>query len=308
MSFMIGCGGSSTDGKPALMTPKYPNTQASIELNLAKGEQYTLTKEVIKTNAGGAYDYGGFKRRRLGVSLNYRFFSEGSTLWLLENGDFSKSVILGYIWRSGDKLRFLYNGSSKELSRSTLKEAEMCYPLGGGVSPSSAVFIYKNNVAAYAEKEVLSFSFSDAFLNETNSTFSLVFKRGDKGGDNYFNTRGNDLYAKGEYSPYDRLTASNFAIPKSKRNVEFIIGDWSDTLANKPFSTGMSYSGGYANIKGTITQTPTEFSGGSNANYKASFWIYKKDTYLVMRASVQATGGNKEFINLTLSSVSLSYF
>ena len=79
MSFMIGCGGSSTDGKPALITPKYPNTQASIELNLAKGEQYTLTKEVIKTNAGGAYDYGGFKlslflRRKYIVAFRKRRF------------------------------------------------------------------------------------------------------------------------------------------------------------------------------------------------------------------------------------------
>jgi len=306
MSFMIGCGGGYTDGKPALMIPKYFNTQASIELNLAKGEQHTLTKEVLKAKVGNTYEYSGVKRRRLYISLNYRFFSEGSTLWLLENGDFSKSVILGYIWRSEDKLRFLYKGSSKELS-SSIASDRMQYPLKG-YNVGASVLLSVKGISAYAEKDMLEVSFSDAFLNETNSTFSLVFKRGDKGGDNYFNTRGNDLYAKGEYSPYDRLTASNFAIPKSKRNVEFIIGDWSDTLANKPFITGMSYSGGYANIKGTITQTPTEFSGGSNANYKASFWIYKKDTYLVMRASVQATGGNKEFINLTLSSVSLSYF
>ena len=127
MSFMIGCGGSSTDGKPALMTPKYPNTQASIELNLAKGEQYTLTKEVIKAKAGNPQGYGR-KRCYLGVSLNYRFFSEGSTLWLLENGDFSKSVILGYIWKSENKLRFLYKGSSKELNASTIKEAKCSIP------------------------------------------------------------------------------------------------------------------------------------------------------------------------------------
>ena len=306
MSFMIGCGGGYTDGKPALMTPKYFNTQASIELNLAKGEQYTLTKEMIKAKAGNPFDYSGVKRRRLGISLNYRFFSEGSTLWLLENGDFSKSVILGYIWRSEDKLRFLYNGSSKELS-SSIASDRMQYPLKG-YNVGASVLLSVKGISAYAEKDMLEVSFSEDFLNDTNSTFSLVFKRGDKGGDDYFNTRGNSLYAKGEYNSYDNLTAPNFVIPKSKRNVEFIIGDWSDTLANKPFSTGMSYSGGYANIKGTITQTPTEFSGGSNANYKASFWIYKKDTYLVMRASVQATGGNKEFINLTLSSVSLSYF
>ena len=303
MSFMIGCGGSSTDGKPALMTPKYPNTQASIELNLAKGEQHTLTKEVLKAKVGNTYEYSGVKRRRLYISLNYRFFSEGSTLWLLENGDFSKSVILGYIWRSEDKLRFLYKGSSKELS-SSIASDRMQYPLKG-YNVGASVLLSVKGISAYAEKDMLEVSFSEDFLNDTNSTFSLVFKRGDKGGDDYFNTRGNSLYAKGEYNSYDNLTAPNFVIPKSKRNVEFIIGDWSDTLANKPFSTGMSYSGGYANIKGTITQTPTEFSGGSNANYKASFWIYKKDTYLVMRASVQATGGNKEFINLTLSSVSL---
>lgn len=307
MSFMIGCGGGFTDGKTSLMTPKYPNIKASIEINLAKGEQYTLTKEMIKAKAGNPFDYSGVKRRRLGISLNYRFYSEGSTLWLLENGDFSKSVILGYIWRSGDKLRFLYKGSSKELSRSTLRDAKMQYPFTG-YPPASSVLLYKDSVSAYAEKDVLEFSFSDDFLNDTSSTFSLVFKRGDKGGDDYFNTRGNDLYAKGEYSPYDALTAPNFVIPKSKRNVEFIIGDWSDTLANKPFSAGFTYSGGWANIKGKITQTPTEFSEGGNGAYKASFWIYKKDTYLVMRASVQATGGKKEFINLTLSSVSLSYF
>jgi len=306
MSFMIGCGGGFTDGKPALMTPKYFNTQASIELNLAKGEQHTLTKEVLKAKVGNTYEYSGVKRRRLYISLNYRFFSEGSTLWLLENGDFSKSVILGYIWRSEDKLRFLYKGSSKELS-SSIASDRMQYPLKG-YNVGASVLLSVKGISAYAEKDMLEVSFSEDFLNDTNSTFSLVFKRGDKGGDDYFNTRGNSLYAKGEYNSYDNLTAPNFVIPKSKRNVEFIIGDWSDTLANKPFSTGMSYSGGYANIKGTITQTPTEFSGGSNANYKASFWIYKKDTYLVMRASVQATGGNKEFINLTLSSVSLSYF
>ena len=306
MSFMIGCGGGYTDGKPALMIPKYFNTQASIELNLAKGEQHTLTKEVIKAKVGNTYEHSGVKRRHLYISLNYRFFSEGSTLWLLENGDFSKSVILGYIWRSGDKLRFLYKGSSKELS-SSIASDRMQYPLTGYTAEAS-VFLSVIRISAYAEKDMLEVSFSEDFLNDTNSTFSLVFKRGDKGGDDYFNTRGNSLYAKGEYSPYDRLTASNFAIPKSKRNVEFIIGEWSDTLANKPFSAGFTYSGGWTNIKGKVTQTPTEFSEGGNGAYKASFWIYKKDTYLVMRASVQATGGKKEFINLTLSGVSLSYF
>ena len=306
MSFMIGCGGGFTDGKTALMTPKYLNTQANIELNLAKGEQHTLTKEMIKAKVGNTYEYSGVKRCRLFISLNYRFFSEGSTLWLLENGDFSKSVILGYIWRSGDKLRFLYKGSSKELS-SSISSDRMQYPFTG-YTASASVFLSVIRTSAYAEKDTLEVSFTEGFLNDTNSTFSLVFKRGDKGGDDYFNTRGNSLYAKGEYSPYDALTAPNFVIPKSKRNVEFIIGEWSDTLTNKPFSVGFTYSGGWANIKGTITQTPTEFSAGGNGSYKASFWIYKKDTYLVMRASVQATGGNKGFINLTLSGVSLSYF
>ena len=306
MSFMIGCGGGYTDGKPALMIPKYFNTQASIELNLAKGEQHTLTKEVIKAKVGNTYEYSGVKRRRLYISLNYRFFSEGSTLWLLENGDFSKSVILGYIWRSGDKLRFLYKGSSKELS-SSIASDRMQYPLTGYTAGAS-VFLSVIRISAYAEKDMLEVSFSEDFLNDTNSTFSLVFKRGDKGGDDYFNTRGNSLYARGEYNPYDALIAPNFVIPKSKRNVEFIIGDWSDTLANKPFRIHITYSNGSTSLQGNITLTPTENSTGGRGAYKTSVWVYKKDTYLVMRASVQATGGNKEFLNLTLSYLSLSAF
>lgn len=303
MSFMIGCGGGYTDGKPALMTPKYFNTQASIELNLAKGEQHTLTKEVLKAKVGNTYEYSGVKRRRLYISLNYRFFSEGSTLWLLENGDFSKSVILGYIWRSEDKLRFLYKGNSKELS-SSIASDRMQYPLKG-YNVRASVLLSVKGISAYAEKDMLEVSFSEDFLNDTNSTFSLVFKRGDKGGDDYFNTRGNSLYAKGEYSPYDRLTAPNFVIPKSKRNVEFIIGDWSDTLANKRFKAQITSLDGSGFLQGTITLTPTENSAGSRRAYKTSVWVYKKDTYLVMRATEQATGGNKEFINLTLSSLSL---
>ena len=303
MSFMIGCGGGYTDGKPALMTPKYFNTQAGIELNLAKGEQHTLTKEVLKAKAGNPFDYSGVKRRRLGISLNYRFFSEGSTLWLLENGDFSKSVILGYIWRSEDKLRFLYKGSSKELS-SSIASDRMQYPLKG-YDVGASVLLSVKGISAYAEKDMLEVSFSEDFLNDTNSTFSLVFKRGDKGGDDYFNTRGNSLYAKGEYNSYDNLTAPNFVIPKSKRNVEFIIGDWSDTLANKRFRAQTTSLGGSGFLQGTITLTPTENSTGGRGAYKTSVWVYKKDTYLVMRASVQATGGNKEFINLTMSSLSL---
>lgn len=303
MSFMIGCGGGYTDGKPALMTPKYFNTQASIELNLTKGEQHTLTKEVLKAKVGNTYEYSGVKRRRLYISLNYRFFSEGSTLWLLENGDFSKSVILGYIWRSEDKLRFLYKGSSKELS-SSIASDRMQYPLKG-YNVGASVLLSVKGISAYAEKDMLEVSFSEDFLNDTNSTFSLVFKRGDKGGDDYFNTRGNSLYAKGEYNSYDNLTAPNFVIPKSKRNVEFIIGDWSDTLANKRFRAQTTSLGGSGFLQGTITLTPTENSTGSRRAYKTSVWVYKKDTYLVMRASVQATGGNKEFINLTLSSLSL---
>ena len=306
MSFMIGCGGGYTDGKSALMIPKYFNTQASIELNLAKGEQHTLTKEVIKARVGNTYEYSGVKRRRLYISLNYRFFSEGSTLWLLENGDFSKSVILGYIWRSGDKLRFLYKGSSKELS-SSIASDRMQYPLTGYTAGAS-VFLSVIRISAYAEKDMLEVSFSEDFLNDTNSTFSLVFKRGDKGGDDYFNTRGNSLYARGEYNPYDALIAPNFVIPKSKRNVEFIIGDWSDTLANKPFRIHITYSNGSTSLQGNITLTPTENSTGGRGDYKTSVWVYKKDTYLVMRASVQATGGNKEFLNLTLSYLSLSAF
>lgn len=306
MSFMIGCGGGYTDGKPALMIPKYFNTQASIELNLAKGEQHTLTKEVIKAKGGNTYEYSGVKRRRLYISLNYRFFSEGSTLWLLENGDFSKSVILGYIWRSGDKLRFLYKGSSKELS-SSIASDRMQYPLTGYTAGAS-VFLSVIRISAYAEKDMLEVSFSEDFLNDTNSTFSLVFKRGDKGGDDYFNTRGNSLYARGEYNPYDALIAPNFVIPKSKRNVEFIIGDWSDTLANKPFRIHITYSNGSTSLQGNITLTPTENSTGGRGAYKTNVWVYKKDTYLVMRASVQATGGNKEFLNLTLSYLSLSAF
>lgn len=306
MSFMIGCGGGYTDGKPALMIPKYFNTQASIELNLAKGEQHTLTKEVIKAKVGNTYEYSGVKRRRLYISLNYRFFSEGSTLWLLENGDFSKSVILGYIWRSGDKLRFLYKGSSKELS-SSIASDRMQYPLTGYTAGAS-VFLSVIRISAYAEKDMLEVSFSEDFLNDTNSTFSLVFKRGDKGGDDYFNTRGNSLYARGEYNPYDALIAPNFVIPKSKRNVEFIIGDWSDTLANKPFRIHITYSNGSTSLQRNITLTPTENSTGGRGAYKTSVWVYKKDTYLVMRASVQATGGNKEFLNLTLSYLSLSAF
>lgn len=303
MSFMIGCGGGYTDGKPALMTPKYFNTQASIELNLAKGEQHTLTKEVLKAKVGNTYEYSGVKRRRLYISLNYRFFSEGSTLWLLENGDFSKSVILGYIWRSEDKLRFLYKGSSKELS-SSIASDRMQYPLKG-YNVGASVLLSVKGISAYAEKDMLEVSFSEDFLNDTNSTFSLVFKRGDKGGDDYFNTRGNSLYAKGEYNSYDNLTAPNFVIPKSKRNVEFIIGDWSDTLANKRFKAQTTSLGGSGFLQGTITLTPTENSTGSRRAYKTSVWVYKKDTYLVMRATEQATGGNKEFINLTLSSLSL---
>ena len=303
MSFMIGCGGGYTDGKPALMTPKYFNTQASIELNLAKGEQHTLTKEVLKAKVGNTYEYSGVKRRRLYISLNYRFFSEGSTLWLLENGDFSKSVILGYIWRSGDKLRFLYKGSSKELS-SSIASDRMQYPLKG-YNVGASVLLSVKGISAYAEKDMLEVSFSEDFLNDTNSTFSLVFKRGDKGGDDYFNTRGNSLYAKGEYNSYDNLTAPNFVIPKSKRNVEFIIGDWSDTLANKRFRAQTTSLGGSGFLQGTITLTPTENSTGGRGAYKTSVWVYKKDTYLVMRATEQATGGNKEFINLTLSSLSL---
>lgn len=303
MSFMIGCGGGYTDGKPALMTPKYFNTQASIELNLAKGEQHTLTKEVLKAKVGNTYEYSGVKRRRLYISLNYRFFSEGSTLWLLENGDFSKSVILGYIWRSEDKLRFLYKGSSKELS-SSIASDRMQYPLKG-YNVGASVLLSVKGISAYAEKDMLEVSFSEDFLNDTNSTFSLVFKRGDKGGDDYFNTRGNSLYAKGEYNSYDNLTAPNFVIPKSKRNVEFIIGDWSDTLANKRFRAQTTSLGGSGFLQGTITLTPAENSTGSRRAYKTSVWVYKKDTYLVMRATEQATGGNKEFINLTLSSLSL---
>lgn len=303
MSFMIGCGGGYTDGKPALMTPKYFNTQASIELNLAKGEQHTLTKEVLKAKVGNTYEYSGVKRCRLYISLNYRFFSEGSTLWLLENGDFSKSVILGYIWRSEDKLRFLYKGSSKELS-SSIASDRMQYPLKG-YNVGASVLLSVKGISAYAEKDMLEVSFSEDFLNDTNSTFSLVFKRGDKGGDDYFNTRGNSLYAKGEYNSYDNLTAPNFVIPKSKRNVEFIIGDWSDTLANKRFRAQTTSLGGSGFLQGTITLTPTENSTGSRRAYKTSVWVYKKDTYLVMRATEQATGGNKEFINLTLSSLSL---
>lgn len=303
MSFMIGCGGGYTDGKPALMTPKYFNTQASIELNLAKGEQHTLTKEVLKAKVGNTYEYSGVKRRRLYISLNYRFFSEGSTLWLLENGDFSKSVILGYIWRSEDKLRFLYKGSSKELS-SSIASDRMQYPLKG-YNVGASVLLSVKGISAYAEKDMLEVSFSEDFLNDTNSTFSLVFKRGDKGGDDYFNTRGNSLYAKGEYNSYDNLTAPNFVIPKSKRNVEFIIGDWSDTLANKRFRAQTTSLDGSGFLQGTITLTPAENSTGSRRAYKTSVWVYKKDTYLVMRASVQATGGNKEFINLTMSSLSL---
>ena len=303
MSFMIGCGGGYTDGKPALMTPKYFNTQASIELNLAKGEQHTLTKEVLKAKVGNTYEYSGVKRRRLYISLNYRFFSEGSTLWLLENGDFSKSVILGYIWRSEDKLHFLYKGSSKELS-SSIASDRMQYPLKG-YNVGASVLLSVKGISAYAEKDMLEVSFSEDFLNDTNSTFSLVFKRGDKGGDDYFNTRGNSLYAKGEYNSYDNLTAPNFVIPKSKRNVEFIIGDWSDTLANKHFRAQTTSLDGSGFLQGTITLTPTENSTGGRGAYKTSVWVYKKDTYLVMRASVQATGGNKEFINLTLSSLSL---
>lgn len=303
MSFMIGCGGGYTDGKPALMTPKYFNTQASIELNLAKGEQHTLTKEVLKAKVGNTYEYSGVKRRRLYISLNYRFFSEGSTLWLLENGDFSKSVILGYIWRSEDKLRFLYKGSSKELS-SSIASDRMQYPLKG-YNVGASVLLSVKGISAYAEKDMLEVSFSEDFLNDTNSTFSLVFKRGDKGGDDYFNTRGNSLYAKGEYNSYDNLTAPNFVIPKSKRNVEFIIGDWSDTLANKRFRAQTTSLGGSGFLQGTITLTPTENSTGSRRAYKTSVWVYKKDTYLVMRATEQATGGNKEFINLTMSSLSL---
>lgn len=303
MSFMIGCGGGYTDGKPALMTPKYFNTQASIELNLAKGEQHTLTKEVLKAKVGNTYEYSGVKRRRLYISLNYRFFSEGSTLWLLENGDFSKSVILGYIWRSEDKLRFLYKGSSKELS-SSIASDRMQYPLKG-YNVGASVLLSVKGISAYAEKDTLEVSFSEDFLNDTNSTFSLVFKRGDKGGDDYFNTRGNSLYAKGEYNSYDNLTAPNFVIPKSKRNVEFIIGDWSDTLANKRFRARTTSLGGSGFLQGTITLTPTENSTGGRGAYKTSVWVYKKDTYLVMRATIQATGGSKEFINLTLSSLSL---
>lgn len=303
MSFMIGCGGGYTDGKPALMTPKYFNTQASIELNLAKGEQHTLTKEVLKAKVGNTYEYSGVKRRRLYISLNYRFFSEGSTLWLLENGDFSKSVILGYIWRSEDKLRFLYKGSSKELS-SSIASDRMQYPLKG-YNVGASVLLSVKGISAYAEKDMLEVSFSEDFLNDTNSTFSLVFKRGDKGGDDYFNTRGNSLYAKGEYNSYDNLTAPNFVIPKSKRNVEFIIGDWSDTLANKRFRAQTTSLGGSGFLQGTITLTPAENSTGSRRAYKTSVWVYKKDTYLVMRATEQATGGNKEFINLTMSSLSL---
>lgn len=303
MSFMIGCGGGYTDGKPALMTPKYFNTQASIELNLAKGEQHTLTKEVLKAKVGNTYEYNGVKRRRLYISLNYRFFSEGSTLWLLENGDFSKSVILGYIWRSEDKLRFLYKGSSKELS-SSIASDRMQYPLTG-YTVGASVLLSVKGISAYAEKDMLEVSFSEDFLNDTNSTFSLVFKRGDKGGDDYFNTRGNSLYAKGEYNSYDNLTAPNFVIPKSKRNVEFIIGDWSDTLANKRFRAQTTSLGGSGFLQGTITLTPAENSTGSRRAYKTSVWVYKKDTYLVMRATEQATGGNKEFINLTMSSLSL---
>lgn len=303
MSFMIGCGSGYTDGKPALMTPKYFNTQASIELNLAKGEQHTLTKEVLKAKVGNTYEYSGVKRRRLYISLNYRFFSEGSTLWLLENGDFSKSVILGYIWRSEDKLRFLYKGSSKELS-SSIASDRMQYPLKG-YNVGASVLLSVKGISAYAEKDMLEVSFSEDFLNDTNSTFSLVFKRGDKGGDDYFNTRGNSLYAKGEYNSYDNLTAPNFVIPKSKRNVEFIIGDWSDTLANKRFRARTTSLGGSGFLQGTITLTPAENSTGSRRAYKTSVWVYKKDTYLVMRATEQATGGNKEFINLTLSSLSL---
>ena len=303
MSFMIGCGGGYTDGKPALMTPKYFNTQASIELNLAKGEQHTLTKEVLKAKVGNTYEYSGVKRRRLYISLNYRFFSEGSTLWLLENGDFSKSVILGYIWRSEDKLRFLYKGSSKELS-SSIASDRMQYPLKG-YNVEASVLLSVKGISAYAEKDMLEVSFSEDFLNDTNSTFSLVFKRGDKGGDDYFNTRGNSLYAKGEYNSYDNLTAPNFVIPKSKRNVEFIIGDWSDTLANKRFRAQTTSLGGSGFLQGTITLTPAENSTGSRGAYKTSVWVYKKDTYLVMRATEQATGGNKEFINLTMSSLSL---
>lgn len=303
MSFMIGCGGGFTDGKTALMVPKYLNTQANIELNLAKGEQHTLTKEMIKAKVGNTYEYSGVKRRHLYISLNYRFFSEGSTLWLLENGDFSKSVILGYIWRSGDKLRFLYKGSSKELS-SSISSDRMQYPLTGYTAGAS-VFLSVIRISAYAEKDMLEVSFSEDFLNDTNSTFSLVFKRGDKGGDDYFNTRGNSLYAKGAYNSYDNLIAPNFAIPKSKRNVEFIIGDWSDILANKRFRASITSLDGSTYIQGTITLTPTENSTGSRGAYKTSVWVYKKDTYLVMRAAIQATGGNKKFLNLTLSSLSL---
>lgn len=303
MSFMIGCGGGFTDGKPALMTPKYINTQASIELNLAKGEQHTLTKEILKAKVGNTYEYSGVKRRRLYISLNYRFFSEGSTLWLLENGDFSKSVILGYIWRSGDKLRLLYKGSSKELS-SSIASDRMQYPLKG-YNAGASVLLSVIRISAYAEKDMLEVSFTEDFLNDTNSAFSLVFKRGDKGGDDYFNTRGNSLYAKGEYNSYDALTAPNFAIPKSKRNVEFIIGDWSDTLANKRFRAQTTSLDGSGFLQGTITLTPTENSTGGRGAYKTSVWVYKKDTYLVMRATIQATGGSKEFINLTLSSLSL---
>lgn len=306
MSFLIGCGGSA----PSPITPIYTPRDINLALSLSQGEQKTITKKNIQEILGGSLALPGIINVGFNISLNYRFFSGGSTVWLLENGERNNAVVLGYVWTSSGDLHFLYNGSSKNLIHSPYTRVTPCYPFN--TTPNNALAkYYTDQHAAYGERDVLHWSFKYDLIKEEGQNFSLVFKRGSQGRDDYLNTKGSSLISS-SYVGGDRLCASNFLIPKEKRKNEYIIGKWNDSLNSAKFEASFFEEGSDEGIEpliASIEEAPKEYvttASKGNVDHIVTFQLYKKNENIVMKAQAYPKGHKDNFVDVVIASLKIN--
>lgn len=231
MSFMIGCGftkprfekDTSISGVSAYLLDLTPSQQIRISKDEIKN--LLTPKELEDTYSKYVYIY---------FALNYRFFSENSTLWWEDVGATTSSKIISHVWKNNDKF-YTYNRGKTTLITGNISAMTFQYPyeVANGVLPT--MILDASLYTPLGIRDRLVFKLNRETLLDTNTNFNLIFRRGNNGLDNYTEAKGNGALFGNAYFVGEVLSKA-FTVLAGNRDKEVVLGKWDDSLINKKAS------------------------------------------------------------------------
>ena len=221
-------------------------------------------------------------------ALNYRFFSEGSLLFMAnekETNIYVKPVF--NVFKNPNDKKFYVMGNNVNSNTSVLVENQrgtmtFRYPevVAQGASPTMILEALLDTPLGIRDR--LTFKFSREVLMDESKDFKLTFIRGSLGRDNYEYLKGRGALFKNTYFVGEVL-GSNFTIPKEKSNEEKILVEWDDSLIGK--QVRITFNGLYAEISSAIIKVEkTTYSSSFTYNgetFKTEVSLFKSKYNLV---------------------------